>query len=309
MLQIHLNTRTTSVTRAEIARSGEPIGLLAQRYDVSTEPSANGASAAQRIAPTTPPSPAGCRGRRPREQRAIVCAVRRATNFPLGDLTFVVGHFLPHLNRDRIWRILKAEGLNRCAKPVAERPAKGRGNFKEYDLGFIHIDIKHLPKLQTADGERRKRCLFVAIDRRSRSVHLAVQDDETERSAWDCPALMDTLTLLSEVFPPCPRVARRIHLSSVARWSSWSVPDARQRTWPTSSSPLRSQSATGSPRPTSRRAAGRRAALGLTTAERDELARLRREVRQLRVERDILSKSRGLVLPARPGRSPGLPGS
>ncbi len=38
---------------------------------------------------------------------------------------------------------------------------------------------------------------------------------------------------------------------------------------------------------------GRReeAAPGQTTAERDELARLRREVRQLRVERDILSKA------------------
>ena len=38
---------------------------------------------------------------------------------------------------------------------------------------------------------------------------------------------------------------------------------------------------------------GRReeAAPGLMTAERDELARLRREVRQLRVERDILSKA------------------
>ncbi len=43
-----------------------------------------------------------------------------------------------------------------------------------YDLGFIHIDIKHLPKLQTASGERRKRYLYVAIDRCSRSVHLAV---------------------------------------------------------------------------------------------------------------------------------------
>src|SRR5918997_701566 len=32
-------------------------------------------------------------------------------------------------------------------------------------------------------GERRKRYLHVAIDRRSRSVHLAVKDDETERSA------------------------------------------------------------------------------------------------------------------------------
>ena len=37
--------------------------------------------------------------------------------------------------------------------------------------------------LQTSDGERRKRFLFVAIDRCSRSVHLAVKNDETERSA------------------------------------------------------------------------------------------------------------------------------
>ena len=117
------------------------------------------------------------------EERAIVCAVRRATNFPLDDLTFVVSHFLPHLNRDSIWRILKAEGLNRRPKPFSERPAKGQGTFRDYDLGFIHIDIKHLPKLQTANGERRKRYLFVAIDRCSRSVHLAVKDDETEKSA------------------------------------------------------------------------------------------------------------------------------
>ena len=109
--------------------------------------------------------------------------MRQATNFPLDDLTFVVSHFLPHLNRDSIWRILKAEGLNRRPKPFSERPAKGQGTFRDYDLGFIHIDIKHLPKLQTADGERRKRYLFVAIDRCSRSVHLAVKDDETEKSA------------------------------------------------------------------------------------------------------------------------------
>jgi hypothetical protein len=29
------------------------------------------------------------------------------------DLTFIVTHFLPHLNRDAVYRILKAEGLGR----------------------------------------------------------------------------------------------------------------------------------------------------------------------------------------------------
>ena len=109
--------------------------------------------------------------------------LRRVTNFALDDLTFVITHFLPHLNRDSIWRILKAEGLNRRPKPAPTQPAKGQGTFKDYDLGFVHIDIKHLPKLQTADGDRRKRYLYVAIDRRSRAVPLAVKDDETEASA------------------------------------------------------------------------------------------------------------------------------
>ena len=112
-----------------------------------------------------------------------MCTLRRATNFPLDGLTFVVSHFLPHLNRDSIWRILKADGLNRRTKPASERPAKGQGPFRDYDLGFVHIDIKHLPKLRTSDGDRRTRYLFVAIDRRSGSVYLAVKDDETEASA------------------------------------------------------------------------------------------------------------------------------
>ena len=99
----------------------------------------------------------------------------------LDDLTFVVTHFLPHLNRDSVYRILKAEGLGRL--PPASRSRKPNGTFKDYDLGFVHVDVKHLPKLRTQDGQSRKRDLYVAIDRASRFVHLAVRDDETERSA------------------------------------------------------------------------------------------------------------------------------
>ncbi|GAA4502477.1 hypothetical protein GCM10023158_30510 [Gluconacetobacter tumulicola] len=47
------------------------------------------------------------------EERAIVRHLRRATAFGLDDLTFRVCHFLPHLNRDSVWRILKDAGPNR----------------------------------------------------------------------------------------------------------------------------------------------------------------------------------------------------
>jgi transposase InsO family protein len=180
MPSIHPNARTTPVVRAEIARSREPTGVLAQRYGVSTET----------IRKWRRRGPQNCQDRSTRphqlpwkataEERAIVCALRRASGFALDDLTFVVCHFLPHLNRDAVYRILKAEGLGRLP---AHRTKRGSGTFREYDLGFVHVDIKHLPKLRTANGESRKRFLFVAIDRCSRMVHLAVKDEETEKAA------------------------------------------------------------------------------------------------------------------------------
>src|ERR671911_3023330 len=171
MPQIHPNARTTPAVRAEIARSAEPTGELARRYGVSTET----------VRKWRRRGPEDCRDRssRPRrlhwkaseEERAVVCALRRATGFPLDELAFVVAHFLPHLDRDNVYRILKAAGLSR--RPAPAMPERAAAKFKEYELGFVHMDVKHLPKLRTADGEPRKRFLFVAIDRRSRSVHLA----------------------------------------------------------------------------------------------------------------------------------------
>src|SRR3712207_5495223 len=183
MLQIHPNARTTPAVRAEIARSGEPTGVLARRFGVSTETIRKWRKRGPKDCLDHSARPHRLPWKATEEERAVVCALRRATNFALDDLTFVVTHFLPHLNRDSVWRILRAEGLSRRPPPRSEQPRRGEGTLEDYDLGFIHIDIKHLPKLQTANGERRKRYLYVAIDRCSRSVPLAVKDDETEKSA------------------------------------------------------------------------------------------------------------------------------
>ncbi|KQN00124.1 hypothetical protein ASE85_22050 [Sphingobium sp. Leaf26] len=109
--------------------------------------------------------------------------MRRATGFPLDDLAFLLRHFLPHLNRDSIYRVLKAEGLNRRLPKPTVQPCKGKGHFHDYDLAFVHIDFKHLPKLRTTDGEICKRFLYVAIDRCSRFVHLDVYDAENAANA------------------------------------------------------------------------------------------------------------------------------
>jgi transposase len=145
MLHIHPNARTTPATRAEIARSTEPSGSVARRYGISAETVRKWRKRGAADCLDRSARPHQLPWKATQEERAIVCILRRATNFPLDDLTFVVSHFLPHLNRDSVWRILKAEGLNCRAKPLSEQPAKGQGTFRDYDLGFVHIDVKHLP--------------------------------------------------------------------------------------------------------------------------------------------------------------------
>ena len=78
-----------SVVRAEIVRSPEISGVLAQRYGVFMET----------VRKWRQRGPDACQDRSARphklpwkateEERAIVCALRQATGFPLGDLTFV----------------------------------------------------------------------------------------------------------------------------------------------------------------------------------------------------------------------------
>src|SRR3954466_2338744 len=181
MLAIHPNAPPPPAVRAEIARSSERSGVLAERYSVSAETIRKWRKRGLAERQDRSSRPHKLPWKASEEERAVVCALRRATGFPLDDLTFVVRHFLPHLDRDNVYRILKAAGLSR--RPAPARPETPASKFKEYELGFLHVDVKHLPKLRASDGELRKRFLFVAIDRRSRSVHLAIKDDETEASA------------------------------------------------------------------------------------------------------------------------------
>ena len=130
MHAIHPNARTTPAVRVDIARSREPAGVLARRYGVST----------QTIRKWRKRGPEDCQDRSARphtlpwkageEECAIVCALRRSTGFPLDALTIVVSRFLPHLNRDVVERIFKAEGLNQL--PSAEKTRKPHGSSKDW---------------------------------------------------------------------------------------------------------------------------------------------------------------------------------
>ena len=101
---------------------------------------------------------------------------------------------------------------------------------------------------------------------------------------------MDTLKLSREVFTmprSHPAYSPEFRRQMVDLVRAGRSPDDLAREFEPSSHSIRAWVALAD------RQEGRReeAAPGLAAAERDELARLRREVRQLRLERDILSKA------------------
>jgi transposase InsO family protein len=107
-------------------------------------------------------------------EEALVCELRTKLQLPLDDITEVMRRCVNgKLSRSAIHRCLVRHGLNRRAKP--DKPAIG--TFEQAAVGFIHIDLKHLPAL-----EKRKSYAFVAIDRATRYVYLEIhlkRDAET----------------------------------------------------------------------------------------------------------------------------------
>ncbi len=161
-LSLHANATTTPKIRGYIQRSRRPVAELAAELGVSE-------TTIRRWRDRTT---VGDRSHTPKRltvslspmEEALVCELRMRLQLPLDDITEVMHRCLnPKLSRSAIHRCLKRHVLNRRPKP-AKPPV---GVFEQASVGFIHIDIKHLPAL-----ERRKSYAFVAIDRATRYVYV-----------------------------------------------------------------------------------------------------------------------------------------
>lgn len=131
MHQIHPQARTTPAVRVEIARSREATGVLAQRYGISDETVRKWRKRGVDECTDRTSRPRTLAWKATEEEQAIICHLRRATQFGLDDLTFVARHFLPHLNRDSIWRILKDAGRG-CGSQRLRRRDRQRKRLLRY---------------------------------------------------------------------------------------------------------------------------------------------------------------------------------
>ena len=186
MSQVHAQARTTPRTRAEIKEPSASLVALAERYNISlaTARKWKGRECPQDLSHrplklSTTLSPA---------QETIAVELRCVTLLPLDDLVAVVREFInPDISRSGLDRCLRRHGVGNLrelqAKALADAgetkpPLK---TFKDYEPGFLHMDIKYLPQMP---GERERSYLFVAIDRATRWVFMRIYADQSETAAW-----------------------------------------------------------------------------------------------------------------------------
>ena len=173
LISLHKQATTTPKVRALIQASTEPASVLAERhgttvltvykwrhrdsvYDRSHTP--------HHLQTTLTPA-----------QEEVAVVLRRSLLLSLDDLLSVVREFLnPDVSRSGLDRCLRRHGVANLRALVAQTPRPTHKPFKEYEPGYLHVDVKYLPHFApSATGssagakadESSRRYLFVAIDR------------------------------------------------------------------------------------------------------------------------------------------------
>lgn len=183
MSQVHPLARTTPRTRAEINGSSTSISELAKRYNISLatarkwkqrEDVQDRSHCPKKLSTTLTPA-----------QEILVVELRKLLLLSLDDLLAITHEFInPAASRSGLDRCLRRFDVSnlRDLQPLVEGKAEPKKTFKDYEPGFLHVDIKYLPQMP---DETQRRYLFVAIDRATRWVYLRIYKDQTEVSSVD----------------------------------------------------------------------------------------------------------------------------
>ena len=177
LIALHKNATTTPATRLALQQASGTDRELAQQYGIGVDTVRkwrrrstvqDASHTAHRLQTTLNAA-----------QEELVIYLRTQLLLPLDDLLSVVREFIePVMSRSALDRLLRRRGHSRL--PTPPKPDSEHKPFKAYEPGYVHIDVKYLPQMQDED---KRRYVFVAIDRATRWVFIAIKQYKTAASA------------------------------------------------------------------------------------------------------------------------------
>jgi len=109
-------------------------------------------------------------------EKALARSLRTSSWGSIDEVWETLLEVNPEISRSSIYRCFVKENINQIPQEKKEKAKK----FKEYEPGFIHIDVTYLPKF---NGQSHY--LFVAIDRCTRAMIYWVYENKTAVNTED----------------------------------------------------------------------------------------------------------------------------
>ena len=176
LMRLHANAATTPRVRAYIRASSASAAQLARELGISETTARRwkrrgdtcDRSSAPRVLAT----------RFSAEEEAIAVELRVGVGLSLDDALEVMRRCLrPDISRSALHRCL-------ARHHVAARPARApepKGRFDAQPFGYVHIDLKHLPRLGGA-----RAYAFVAVERTTRFAHVEIIAERSAQTVAAC---------------------------------------------------------------------------------------------------------------------------
>jgi transposase-like protein len=170
---LHGSAKTTHAVRNAIQRSKATIAELAEQYDLNPKTVMKWRSRDtledRRMGPKEPRSTVLSP-----EEEALCVAFRKHALLPLDDCLYALQATIPQLSRSGLHRLFQRHDISRLPAIDGDKPKK---RFKDYAIGYFHIDIAEVRT------EQSKLHMFVAIDRTSKFAFVELHDTANRKTA------------------------------------------------------------------------------------------------------------------------------
>ena len=176
-VKLHANATTTPKVRALIQQSQAPVSQLARQLGVSETTIRRWRQRSE------VEDRSHCRHHLGQStnatEEALIGELRRDVGLSLDDITEVMQRCVnKKLSRSAIYRCLRRHGISKPSQPP---PDKSHAPFEPTSFGFVHVDLKHLPRLK-----RQPSYVFVAIERITRFVHVEIIPQRNATTVAQC---------------------------------------------------------------------------------------------------------------------------
>lgn len=178
-IRLHANARTTPKTRRYIQSSNRSVRELALELGVNEttirrwkdrKTIYDGSHTRRNLGQSTSET-----------EEEIIGELRQTVGLSLDDIVEVIHRCVnPHLSRSAIYRCLKRRGETKRSQESGE-VAPLRGCFEETEFGYVHVDLKHLTRLN-----KRPSYVFVAIERTTRFVYVEIIEKRDAETVCAC---------------------------------------------------------------------------------------------------------------------------